>query len=248
MVLNHTAFQDATNGREKTTDGLWTHRGTLSIRDATSPSGLLSIGGGQGYTQLNQSLFINRNPPSLDWTSAELRLDTEAGSAPRIGFHESGVQAMSLYKKPGTQELWVGDVAAPYRLAGAPGSAAKYIGAYHSTSSFKLTQTGVWTETDVQFTGTFTGAPLTRFDFMTSVEGSGGGGFYLGIGIDGALTWPSLQVTVIQTGITVPMGGTISHLGMPAGTHRVALWLYGAAGNGFTAGGYSDLTGIEHRI
>ena len=73
MVLNGTAFKDATNGRERLTDGLWTHRGTLA----------LSTSGGTGPTYT--PVVDIKNPSPAAGSGAFLRFTTGSGWSTMLG-------------------------------------------------------------------------------------------------------------------------------------------------------------------
>lgn len=228
MVLNGTAFQELSLSNEKRTSGLWTHRGRLTVKDQVGTA--IDVGGGV-YTSM-RSLLLTPTSPGTGWVDAPLRIDGVAGSSPRIGFHESGVYAMSLFKKPGTSDLFITGQGGPtdtQRLN------ARLLGSYNAPNTYAVPQGGAWYETSVQVNFTSTGVPLTSFHFQCPVQSpSAISTIYIGLGLDGALTWPSVVMATVNTGWTVPMSGTIFATNQGAGAHRVSLWMYaGTAGCSF---------------
>ena len=88
-----------------------------------------------------------------------------------------------------------------------------------------------------------------RFEFCLTLNTTiAGTVIYVGLGIDGVLTWASICVTGFPTaGLPQVVSGFMYHQGHPLGIHRASIWLYTSGGGRFDAGASSGLWITEQR-
>ena len=215
MVVSAAHFKDLTNGYERTTDGLWVHRGRFS---AGPPGAAVGRAG---------DINANRG----DGTGVYYF----AGKGDRYLYYDG---AKFVFSPPlGTSAI-------------APGSAQQLIGQYFATNGWAAAQATAWLETSVQVSGTFTNAGLVRIEFSTNVQSPGPSlaVIYIGVGIDGGVTFPSLQIAHVPASYSVPMSGCIYSSPL-SGSHRISLFMYaGQAGCALVGSGYSYLAVTEQRL
>lgn len=234
MVLNGSAFTELRNGREQTTDGLWTHRGRLFVK--AQGGDVLDVGGpDDSYIGTGRRITVTDNVvpriSSAGWLDAHIALNQQTPSEPRIGFHEMGSSALSLYKEQGSNKyLRVrGNDGTDYALAGAPGSGSKVVAEFNGSMSWTTPSAGVWYETPLQVSGTFTGA-RHRIEYSVAVTGSvDGGAYHCGIGYDGALYWHVSSFTAAAANGYGTFSGTI--YGALSGPHRVSVFFHASQGS-----------------
>jgi hypothetical protein len=256
VVINPQHFTEVRNGRQQTTDGLWLHRGRLMLKDTTSTTDIISLGGSQGFSQFNQSLFVNAMQPRIwagGWQDAHLRIDQTAPSEPRIGFHEAGNSALALYKQSGTERLRVRtNTGADWEVAGAPGSGQAFLGNFRGLVGvgYYVPAGGAWYESTAQVNATTSGGRI-RLEASGGLKSNTAGAVvYIGFGIDGAIALDSQTAgTIPVAGYTLPFGCT-GYVQPAAGPHRFAIFVYANVANnsGLEPGIYTNLWVHEQKI
>ena len=245
------AFHELTVGRGRETDGLWLHRGALTVRGngaadvvRVDPAGQLLVAG----------LTTPRLSPNGvgTWADSHLRIDQGFPSEPRIGFHESGNSAVALYKPSGVNGFRVrGNGGEDYPLVGAPGSVNAPIGQWWAPSGYAIPAINVWYETDVRASFTTTGQRL-RIEWSAVIyapTAAAGSTVHVGLGMDGGLSWPSQAVLYFATpGMYLPCSAVMYTPDVAAGPHRVSLFLYAnIGGGGFYPSGYCTIWVTEQK-
>ena len=256
MAISRSHFDEVTNGYERTTSGLWTHKGKAILGDVTlgntTVSGNLGVSGSATVSGAlsawaitgNGQLLVGSPQPRIHtsgWSDAHIRIDQAAPAEPRIGFHESGNSALALYKPSGSQSrLRVrGNDGVDYEVAGATGSVQSRVAAFSAGSGWASSALNTWQETDVRATGTFTGVD-TRIEWsLCFYNDNGGATNFIGLGWNGGLTWQLAYVTTpVSGGYWSSASGTMYHV-PSAGTHRLSLWV-------MTNSGVTRLNGATH--
>jgi hypothetical protein len=187
------SFGQTDNGRERTTDGLWSHRGTLRL----GPQNHNGTGVVQGV--INGQLVVQGSPPALNnasYSQGQLMLLATSPAVPMLGFHELNSSALALYKQQGSSSVLRvrGNDGTDYPLVGAPGSVQKHIVAWSAASSWATPGAG-WTESDIHLNGTCTGVEC-RVEFSCAGSNNlANAATFIGLGIDSSL---SLTMGVIQ--------------------------------------------------
>lgn len=130
-----------------------------------------------------------------------------------------------------------------------PANSVQYLVGYaRATSSYTIPAAG-WGETDVQFSPSWSGA-TARIEWEVNMLSGPGVGtvHHVGLGIDGALTWPSIGAySSPGSGYVVRLSGVLYNQAPTTGVHRIAIWIYGPAGAGLWNGAYSSLAVTEQR-
>jgi len=233
VVLSPQAFKETTNGYEKASNGLWTHRGH-AVFAADRPAAPGNSGGWQSNIEI-------RSPASLPAGPAG------AGN-PAIGFHEPSVAGVALYKPAGQIGLRIaGSDGSDYPVAGAPGSVTGAMIADGTItfadlangaatvllidaaaySNFSTTLSGQWVETPINGSGNF-GGPLGRIDCVTTLIASASCNGYIGWGWDGAVS-ASMLIATLQPGQYMPMHAFVYTTPPSAGTHKMSLFIHNAS-------------------
>jgi len=127
------------------------------------------------------------------------------------------------------------------------GSAQALIGQWHQGSGWRLPASSQWLETDVRASSTWSGAPL-RIEWQACVQVVGHEAIYVGLGIDGSLTWANEGAWIgAASGDFNTLTGVMYHVSVTPGVHRISLWLYGTAGAGMYGGNNSSIWVTEQR-
>jgi len=241
--MNGTAFKEGTNGRERTTDGLWTHRGVLSVRDQTGE--VLTSGYGGTTIRTTRQLNISMDPPAISpnaFVDGHIQLQTSApGYAPRIGFHESGSTGVAIYKKVGVNELRVmTNQGEDYPLVGKAGSVhALLFETVFVGDAVPLVMNGGWQIIPSFTTPSLacTGASVLAEYGVTFTNPAAGNTQYIGPGQDNAIIAHYGHYTAPAAG--QPMTHTATHRYVPAaGNHIFNLMVLGSGTFSVWNGGY----------
>ena len=219
MVVSATHFNEVTNGYERTTSGLWTHKGRSSLNGEVTVNGVINA------ITIGQARIWSQG-----WGDANVELVTPAPGEPRIGFHESGSTALSLYKQSGsnTQLRVRGNSNEDYALAGPPGTAQQRIGSFAATVNWATPATGAWYETPIQANATVSSAASDiRIEANLSVYNTGAGGYtYVAWGLDGVAQQSMVGVQHSTANYPTPASFVfyVSSAAV-AGTHRWSVHL-----------------------
>jgi hypothetical protein len=221
---------------------VWLHRGTLTLRGT---NGAL---GDNSFLLADGSLIAGYNAPRLSpngvgtWADSHLRVDQTGPAEVRIGFHEAGSSALTLYKAQGSNnQLRVrGNDGTDAAIAMAPVHAL--VGSWDGVSGWAVPQANVWTETEVQVNVNAPAGARLRVEYTACVESGAGAAagtvIYLAIGYDGTLPWTARTVVTTQApSWAYPMCCVfyIPTAYWPGGTHRLSLFMYaGVAGSHLT--------------
>jgi hypothetical protein len=230
MVVSVQHFNEITNGYEKTTSGLWTHKGKLdasSLRGTGSDPPRTGTGVEVGYYAVGPYGYISA-------------LDRDANQ-----YKDLNIQArnITLLTTGGTLNLPAGSVDSSEIADGAvttaklaTGAATQMIATFAGDpAAWSTTTTGQWINTTVAATGTVvTGSVLVMASayFNHSV---GSGSYYYGLSIDSG----AQQLIGIGVG-TAAIQCTWWHATPTAGSHTFALCAYNV-----TAGTLSLNSGVR---
>jgi len=129
------------------------------------------------------------------------------------------------------------------------GTAQALVGNWYTASGWVIPSANQWYESEVRANYTIASSPLVRFEFCLTLNTTiAGTVIYVGLGIDGVLTWASICVTGFPTaGLPQVVSGFMYHQGHPLGIHRASIWLYTSGGGRFDAGASSGLWITEQR-
>src|SRR5215203_3886899 len=251
MAISRSHFDEVTNGYERTTSGLWTHKGNLGVAGGATVSGNIS---GSAITA-NGQLLTGSSPPRIPtggYADAHLRIDQPMPGESRIGFHEIGNTALALYKPAGSQnQVRIrGSDGADYAVAGAPGTGQVRLGSYTNNITWSVPAAGAWYETAAQVNTATTGY-LIRCEVSGSIISNTAAALvYVGFGVDGSTTHPSMVASAIpNAGWPVPFSFTV-YVQPLAGAHRFSVWVYSNVANasGLSNHAFTSVNVTEQRI
>jgi hypothetical protein len=211
------------NGRQQLGSGLVTHRGIIDANTLRA-QGILSPQSGRGL-----ELVYNQGGPYGGVQS----------------YDRDAQQYTDLYltAKNITLQAPGGKVSLP------AGTVQQVLGYWFQPSGWVPPAASQWLESDVRISYTGTGAPI-RHDFATSITLPAGSTCYVGMGLDGGITWPSLALMQNGGGGTwiVPCAASIINTSTAAGPHRISIWLYyGGPQVSINASAYTSLWATEQR-
>lgn len=210
MTVSHAA-EEAILGGERRTDGLWVHRGKLSVGAA---------GGG-----------------SAPFTAPYAAGDLNVSRAPNIGVIYFGGRSDTYLYFDGTKFNLVGGplsftpAADTITTSAIQGNAVQQmIGSYVQAVGWSLPQSNLWTESPIQVTVSLGGNP-TRIEFTFAISCPTKGQRVLwGLMVDGGVPG------VILGGIDAPeanygaMANGCYYVTPVAGSHRLSIGVYGPSG------------------
>jgi hypothetical protein len=219
-------------GRERQTDGLWTHLGQLNL----GGSPLRPVWGtSQTLTVWGQGVFQSNPPPVNNalYAQGQLQMVSQTPAPVSIGFHESGNTGLALYKQVNANALRVRTHdGIDYQLAGAPGSAQALIGQLTGPSGAQIPGTNAWYESPQQVTAFCLSGTTIRAEATGQPNFSGGQTVYMAVAVDGGVgtsMWVHQfnQNTVVNYTIIWYFTGLSGNT-----THRFAVAWYSTAGTG----------------
>lgn len=234
MVVSASAFTESTDGYQQLSSGLYVNKGQidaglLRATGSKDTGGVLwprdGAGSGSGL-ELAHYPKLSSNVQSYDRdTSTWLDLNLYGKN---IGLNPQG-----------------GKVSMP------AGSAQALLGYYWNPVGWTVPQVNVWTESPVQASFTSSGTYPWRIEWGCTIGNpTKGAVVYVGVGIDGAITFPSLALFhVPEANYLTTVSGT-AYLTTPpaAGPHRAGIFIYtGTAGTAINAGAYATLWVTEQR-
>jgi hypothetical protein len=105
------------------------------------------------------------------------------------------------------------------------GTAQALLGQYFTAPTYTTPSAAAWYETPVQVSFTSTGFAL-RVEYGCSVRNSVAGAVtYVGIGLDGGISWAMNLITTPAVNYITPASGVV-YTTPTAGSHRVSVFLY----------------------
>jgi len=224
-----TGFSRSQNGFQELSSGLSTHRGQLD-------SALLRATG----TTLGQAVYpVRGNGLELAHTPKQ------SSTIQSYDRDTSQYLDLNIYAKGINIQPQGGRINLP------AGTAQSLLGYWFNPSNYVVPQINVWSESDVRANLTSTGVGIWRIEFATTITSQTAGTIcFVGVGVDGSVNWPSLQLLhAPAAGYGVPTAGTVYHTSPPAaGPHRVSIFLYASALNtGIHSSMYTALWVTEQR-
>lgn len=218
MVVSASHFKDVTNGYERTTQGLYVHRGKMQVN-------------------LNNAPRIS----NTGYYDGQLQIRQDTPSEPRIGFTEQGSSALALYKQQGAETLRVrGSTGTDYPLVGAAGSAQQIIGQYVGTPGWSSSATGAWLTTTISTGSIVCSGVRVRMECTAPLRHSvAGGQAYYGFMQDGVILANAGFFHAPGADYVVPISFTYYHY-PSAGSHTYALGVLINSAGTVTTNPYSN--------
>jgi hypothetical protein len=237
VVVSAQHFRELTNGYEKTSSGLWTHKGAIqagALR-AAGPGVAHLLGTGPGVD-------IQYNAPTE--TGYVQAYDYSTGT-----FKDLVISGRTMSFSNGTLNLPANSVGASQITDGAVGTAeladgavttaklannaaSALLAAYVGAAAWSTPATGAWYESIIQATATPTQPNATlRLEASAALSNSiSGAGTYIGIGWGGAVAAGLLYFHAPAVNSLVPFGFTYYGSFNPGAPIRFAVFLYASAG------------------
>lgn len=230
MTQSAVAAKDLVVGRERRTDGLWTHQGLLDsgmlrVRNLGAP---LSGAGLELHYQANTGYLQSYDRDAGAYTDLEVKarnlsLSVNAGGALTLPAGAIGTAALA------DSSVTTAKLAAQ--------AASALLGSYVSIPTWSTTTNGVWVATpaSVLVTPSAAGA-LIRIDWsvpiVSTLAGSSG---HIGVGWDGAVSLAVSYYYLPNASIPLYLSGTYYTTAIPSGVHTVQLFVFNYAAGATTS-------------
>jgi len=232
MTQSAVAYGQSLNGTEAVSSGLVTHRGLLDVTTIRVRGSTV----GQPYVLPTQHAGAGQGVELLHFPNQYGVVQA---------YDRENAAWMDLYVQGKNITL----VATGGKVSLPAGTAQSLLGYYWNGVTWSLPATSQWYETPVQASFTNALGGVWRIEFTAHILSStANAGMYLGVGVDGSLTWGSLAVVNVPANQLQVVSSFIYHTGGPAGTHRVSVWMMStSAGGGLNATGNSSIWVTEQR-
>lgn len=230
MTQSAVAYRETDTGNTSLSTGLRTHKGIMEATTLRIKGPPLwphdGAGGGQGlelahYTD-NYSVIQAYNRETSQWLGLVLN----------AGYITLAPQGSGKVNLPA-------------------GTAQALIGQWNAAVNWTCPQINVWTETPVTANFTSNGVSPWRMEYAVAISNPAKGAvIYIGLGLDGAVTWQSLAlIHVPEANYIETVSGVMYHTTPPgAGPHRVSVWMHtNSAGSTINPGAYATLWVTEQR-
>jgi hypothetical protein len=249
MAINASHFSEVTNGYEQRSDGLFVHRGKMSVGPPLPASigqaGDLNVSRGNNTGTVyfaSQDKYIHFNGtdwalnPLLaasnvkDYTSGPRTSDWFRNTTANNGIYNEAVgNGMSIAAGPrGLKEYPSGATIATLPIGTADiaaGATEQRLGSFESGVSWGTPGPNAWYEVGATVTATFSNYPI-RVEFSAPLlQQTVGAITYLGLGIDGAVTVNVAAFNQPAADHIHTLSG-VHYFGGLTGSHRIGIWIY----------------------
>jgi len=237
MVISAQHFNEVTNGYEKTSSGLWTHKGRSAV-GALQVTGPLNLSPptGQGVEILYDPLIATGYVYSYDRDAQAWRDLWIQGKSVNVGVNSGG-----------TLNLPAGSITSAAIADGAittadiaPNAVTQLIGQYFAAPTFTSTSINTWLATPVSTGSIACSGARVRIVCTGTLNNTIVANVFAGLMIDAVATYSIVAATVAGANYSVPFCFEIYHV-PAAGNHTYTLMVN-------SAGGTIGLSGVYHTL